>query len=79
MTRLDELDVVLRRNGEKVVAGIPSLRLYATADDAPAALAALEEKKKAFQSDLEESGFAETFDVSNESTSGSESRGQAGG
>src|SRR6266550_3496227 len=57
MSQLDELDVVIRRKGGKVIAGIPSVGLYASADTVAAALAALEARKTAYQSDLEEAGF----------------------
>ena len=42
MSRIDELDIVIRHKGGKVVAGIPQLSLYAKADDIHAAVTALE-------------------------------------
>lgn len=63
MSRLDELDVVIRRKGGKVIAGIPSVGLYASADTLAAALDALEARKVAYQSDLEEAGLAENIDI----------------
>lgn len=56
MQNLDELDVVIRRKRGKIVALIPQLRLYAKGDDVLAALASLEEKKKALIADLDELG-----------------------
>ena len=65
MSQLDELDVVIRRRGGKVVAGIPSVGLYASADTVAAALDALEARKTAYQSDLEEAGFTADMDIPN--------------
>jgi hypothetical protein len=59
MGRLDELDVVVRRRDGRVIAGVPSLGLYATADDAMAALDKLDAKKRAYEADLEEAGLSE--------------------
>jgi hypothetical protein len=56
MSRIDELDIVIRHKGPKVSAGIPQLALWATADDAHAALTALEQKRAAFLADLAEAG-----------------------
>jgi hypothetical protein len=56
MSRIDELDIVIRHKGPKVSAGIPQLALWATAGDAHAALTALEQKRVAFLSDLAEAG-----------------------
>jgi hypothetical protein len=69
MNRLDELDVVVRRKNGRVVAGVPSLGLYATADDTVAALAKLDEKKRAYEADLEEAGLSEII-VAGGSTAG---------
>ena len=41
MSRVDELDVVIRHKGGKVIAGIPQIGLYAKGDDVNVALAAL--------------------------------------
>jgi hypothetical protein len=65
MSQLDELDVVIRRKGGKVIAGIPSVGLYASAGTVAAALDALETRKTAYQSDLEEAGVTADIDVSN--------------
>jgi hypothetical protein len=56
MSRIDELDIVIRHKGAKVSAGIPQLALWATAGDAHAAITALEQKRSAFQADLAEAG-----------------------
>jgi hypothetical protein len=56
MSRIDELDIVIRRKGAKVSAGIPQLALWATAGDAHAAITALEQKRAAFLADLAEAG-----------------------
>ena len=45
MASIDELDMVIRRKGEKVIASIPQLGLVATASEPQAALSALETKK----------------------------------
>jgi hypothetical protein len=63
MSRLDDFDVVIRKNNGRIVAGIPQAGLYAVGDDIPAVLAALEEKKKAFVADLEEAGELGLLDV----------------
>jgi hypothetical protein len=65
MSQLDELDVVIRRKGGKVIAGIPSVGLYASADTLAAALDALDARKVAYQSDLEEAGLAGDIDIPN--------------
>ena len=56
MSRINELDIVIRHKGAKVSAGIPQLALWATAGDAHAALTALEQKRAAFLADLAEAG-----------------------
>ena len=63
MSRIDELDIVIRHKGGKVVAGIPQLSLYAKADDVHAAITALEQKRTAFFGDLAESGALEDLEV----------------
>jgi hypothetical protein len=65
MSQLDELDVVIRRKGGKIIAGIPSVGLYASGDTVAAALDALEARKTAYQSDLEEAGFTAGMDIPN--------------
>jgi hypothetical protein len=57
MSRIDELDMVLRQKGAKVSAGIPQLALWATAGDAHAALTALEVKRAALMAELAEAGI----------------------
>src|SRR5258708_21689675 len=64
MGRLDEFDVVVRRRNARVIAGVPSLGLYATADSTAAALEALEAKKRAYEADLEEAGPTEIIESS---------------
>lgn len=54
MTRIEELDIVIRRKGSRVTAGIPQLALYVTADDIHAAITALEHKRIALFGDLAE-------------------------
>lgn len=56
MSRVDDLDVVIRHKGGKVVAGIPQIGLYATGADVNAALAALNARKESFVADLEDAG-----------------------
>ena len=56
MSRIDELDIVIRHKGGKVIAGIPQLSLYSKADDVHAAITALEQKRTVFFGDLAESG-----------------------
>src|ERR1700730_14419541 len=56
MSRINELDIVIRHRGAKVSAGIPQLALWATAGDAHAAITALEQKRAAFLADLAEAG-----------------------
>lgn len=63
MSRLDELDVVLSRRNGKVVASIPALRIHATGADTASALAALEAKKQAYRSDLDDAGLADVFET----------------
>ena len=65
MSQLDELDIVIRRKGGKVIAGIPSVGLYASAGTVAAALDALEVRKITYQSDLEEAGFTGDMDIPN--------------
>src|SRR5215510_8379456 len=63
MSRIDELDIVIRHKGGKVIAGIPQLSLYAKADDVHAAITALEQKRTAFFGDLAESGALDDLEV----------------
>src|SRR5882724_9736170 len=64
MSRLDEFDIVVRRKNARVIAGVPSLGVYATADSTAAALEALEVKKRAYEADLEEAGLTEIIESS---------------
>ena len=52
MSRIEELDIVIRHKDGRVTAGIPQLALYVTADDVHAAITALEQKRTAFFGDL---------------------------
>lgn len=63
MSRIDELDIVIRHRGGKVIAGIPQLSLYAQADDVHAAITALEQKRTVFFGDLVESGALDDLEV----------------
>ncbi len=63
MSRVDELDVVIRHKGGKVIAGIPQIGLYAKGDDVNVALAALDARKKAFVTDLEEAGELDMLEI----------------
>lgn len=56
LDKLNELDVIIRRKGSNVVAGIPQLRIYAKGKNLESALGALEVKKEQFISDLEAAG-----------------------
>ncbi len=56
MSRLDEFDIVIRRKGGSLVAGIPQLNLYARGKDVDAALAELDKKKNALAAELEDAG-----------------------
>jgi len=63
MSRIDELDIVIRHKSGKVTAGIPQLGLYATADDVHAAITSLEQKRSAFLADLNEAGGLDDLEV----------------
>src|SRR5215813_10376800 len=63
MSRIEELDIIIRHKGGKVIAGIPQLSLYAKADDVHAAITALEQKRTAFFGDLAESGALDELEV----------------
>jgi len=65
MSRIDELDVIIRHKDGKVIAGIPQLSLYAKADDVHSAITALEQKRTAFFGDLAESGALDELEVRN--------------
>jgi hypothetical protein len=63
MSRIEELDIVIRHKAGKVIAGIPQLSLYAKADDIHSAIAALEQKRTAYFGDLAESGALDELEV----------------
>jgi hypothetical protein len=63
MSRINELDIVIRHKGAKVSAGIPQLALWATAGDAHAAITALEQKRAAFLADLAEAGGIDDLEL----------------
>jgi hypothetical protein len=63
MSRVDELDVIIRRKSGKVVAFIPQLNLYAKADDVQTAMASLDEKKKTLIADLEDLGELDRLEL----------------
>src|ERR1700736_36861 len=63
MSRINELDIVIRHKGAKVSAGIPQLALWATAGDAHAAITALEQKRAAFIADVAEAGGLEDLEI----------------
>jgi len=63
MSRIDELDIVIRHKSGKVTAGIPQLGLYATADEVHAAITSLEQKRAAFMADLSEAGGLDDLEV----------------
>jgi len=63
MSRIDELDIVIRHKSGKVTAGIPQLGLYATAGDVHAAITSLEQKRAAFLADLSEAGGLDDLGV----------------
>jgi hypothetical protein len=79
MSRLDEFDVIVRRKNGRVIAGVPSLGLYATADDTVAALDKLDAKKRAYEADLEEAGLSEIIASSDGAAGASAPPSKAGG
>jgi hypothetical protein len=78
MSRMDEFDVVIRRKGEKVVAGIPQLRLYSKGETVNEALAALDIRKKAFEESLREAGQLDALELEDLSARPAVSRPAAG-
>ena len=78
MSRIDELDIVIRHKGGKVIAGVPQLSLYVKADDVHAAIAALEQKRTAFFGDLAESGALDDLEVREYAVSRASSRDRGG-
>jgi hypothetical protein len=63
MSRIDELDIVVRHKGGKVIAGIPQLSLYAKGDDIHAAITSLEQKCADFVADFSEFGVLDGLEV----------------
>jgi hypothetical protein len=78
MSRLDEFDVIIRRKNGRVIASIPPLGLYATADDTVAALDKLDVKKRTYEADLEEAGLSEIIAASDNTTGASAAASKAG-
>jgi hypothetical protein len=79
MSRIDELDIIIRHKGGKVIAGIPQLSLYAKADDVHGAITALEQKRTAYFGDLAESGALDDLEVREYVVSRPSPRGGHGG
>ena len=65
MSNLDDLDVVIRRKNGKILASIPQLGLYAKGENAEAALATLDAKKKELAAELEETGELDILEIDN--------------
>jgi hypothetical protein len=65
MSRLDELDIVIRRKNGKILARIPQFSLYAKGENVEAALAALDVKKKELAAALEETGEFDRLEIDN--------------
>jgi hypothetical protein len=63
MASIDELDIVIRRKGEKIVASIPQLGLVATGPEPQVALSALEQKKRMLLEDMQVAGVADDFEI----------------
>jgi hypothetical protein len=63
MASIDELDIVIRRKGEKIVASIPQLGLVATGSEPQVALSALEQKKNLLLEDMKAAGVADNFEI----------------
>jgi hypothetical protein len=63
VSRIEELDIVIRHKNGRVTAGIPQLALYVTADDVHAAITALEQKRIALFGDLAKDIELEDIDV----------------
>jgi hypothetical protein len=62
MASIDDLDIVIRRKGEKIVASIPQLGLVATGGEAQAALSALDQKKHLLLEDMRVAGVPDDFE-----------------
>lgn len=63
MADIDKLDIVIRHVDGKVIAGIPQIALYATAENAAAALAILEKKKRLLENDIAAAGIIDPLPV----------------
>ncbi len=61
MTRIDEFEVVIRKDHGAYVASIPELGLFARGDSAVASLDTLEVKKKRLAADIEAAGGVGAF------------------
>ncbi len=61
MSRLDELDIVIRRKNDLVIAFIPEARLYAASPTLTGALQLLEKKKDELKTELDAMGMREEF------------------
>jgi len=61
MTKIDDCEIVIRRDGGTFVAGVPQLSLYARADNAAAALEALQGKRNRLAADIEAVGVTEAL------------------
>jgi hypothetical protein len=68
MSRLDELDIVIRRKNGKIIASIPQFGLYAKGENVEAALAALDAKKKELAVELEGTGEFDILEIDNHRT-----------
>jgi len=60
---IDKLDIVIRHAGSKVVAGIPQIALYATAETVADALQILERKKNETKNDIAAAGIVDPVSV----------------
>jgi hypothetical protein len=63
MSHIDELDIVIRYKGGKVVAGIPQLSMYASGGDVQAAVTSLEQKRAELKAQLAEFGVLDDLEV----------------
>lgn len=61
MTRIDEFEIVIRRDGGTFVAAVPQLGLFARGADAAAAVGTLEARKKRLAADMEAAGGIAAF------------------
>jgi hypothetical protein len=61
MTRIDEFEVVIQRDGGTYIAAVPQLGLFARGPDPATALGALEAKKKRLAADIDATGGVVAF------------------